>query len=873
MSNEHQNRHAGVEVPQTIQGLGSESPHAVAAINSTVNKIATSTFKRDQEDFDNRIHTITSQRIISFLTLRTCMLNFPPQARVLPISAAELLDLKATPRDPKTLHPSAVSLSKFCVGRHDNQSTTGRKWMQRTMAYIDRICSRMWRPAKRERQDIRDQNITTADELTQLYVDRFPDEMDKDRAPPASRKWEVLLPRLVTFVLCETPEAAPSPPSEALAAPSSTASPLSPHPSTSSTAAVLQPKSKPPGKRNGGRHRPTRKGTGAGTGAGKLEPNPPTPPTTALNPPPITPTAPAPPSPQKRATTPVMRYLATGERDRQTRAEFCAALTAAFAPCERVRAPDVGGRWEAHAAHVRRRFVGRFFLEEGGGGVGVGGSMGDGLKGVGGKREVGKREVVLVGGGVEGDEQGEGSTEAAAGNKDKGKGREGENPERRWTLVREIDAPEQQHEHVPIEEPERTMLVFAAGVCVRDRGGVGLVTKDTTHFHEYPEWQRVHDAEARLSNAAAEQSLQPADVRLVGLCAAALKKPMRGYGRSVQQPGEYTMACSLLGGTYSMPLERLPLDIDPGQFGFVDSRYRPWWKTENDKCSDEEYVKNYKRVRDMQAEGGINDQTASGSVDIGKDAKGDGKKDDRGEDKNNDEALMGEVEKKAVRREPVYEPVFDSDSELEAEPAETSQQAMTTGTGAGSTNVPAGPEQESTSQEPAPKTRLQATPNRVAARALLAAVQITPFDFGHCARLVIATDSEHAIEMATNRLQNMLERGLPFRTVRGQPVEDEDIWWAFAGAVKDLAYQGVEVAIVRCREGEGIELPISDAECGVEGASDERPIFGMTTAISVARHAAKEAVRRDIEARKAAKKGKMVRGGDDEFERVMGLFV
>ncbi|KAK4141933.1 uncharacterized protein C8A04DRAFT_30484 [Dichotomopilus funicola] len=153
--------------------------------------------------------------------------------------------------------------------------------------------------------------------------------------------------------------------------------------------------------------------------------------------------------------------------------------------------------------------------------------------------------------------------------------------------------------------------------------------------------------------------------------------------------------------------------------------------------------------------------------------------------------------------------------------------------------------------EPKPKKHImRATPNRVAAWALLAAVQIVPFDFSHCTRLTIATDSEHAIEMATNRLQNMLERGLPFRMARGQPVEDEDIRWQFAGTVKDLAYQGVEMAIMRCREGEGIRLPLGDGDGYVFG-----------------KHAAMALWRRDKEAREHHKPR-----GDLEFVRWMNLY-
>ncbi|KAL2128633.1 hypothetical protein VTI74DRAFT_8920 [Chaetomium olivicolor] len=54
-------------------------------------------------------------------------------------------------------------------------------------------------------------------------------------------------------------------------------------------------------------------------------------------------------------------------------------------------------------------------------------------------------------------------------------------------------------------------------------------------------------------------------------------------------------------------------------------------------------------------------------------------------------------------------------------------------------------------------------------------------------------------------LEMVTARGQPFRTVKGASVADVDIWWAFSGAVKDLAYQGVEVAVVKCGEGEGMD--------------------------------------------------------------------
>jgi hypothetical protein len=151
-------------------------------------------------------------------------------------------------------------------------------------------------------------------------------------------------------------------------------------------------------------------------------------------------------------------------------------------------------------------------------------------------------------------------------------------------------------------------------------------------------------------------------------------------------------------------------------------------------------------------------------------------------------------------------------------------------------------------------------------------VQIAPFDFGHCTRLIIATPWDHAIDMATNRLQSLLERSggrPPFRSAKGNPAEDEDIWWAFDGAVKDLAYQGVDVAIMKCREHEGFYLPLGEWNPKGEG---EKFIFGMAQAVRHARDAAVREAEAELNMSVAAVvEGKRKKAR--EFGRGMGFFV
>ncbi|KAH6847222.1 hypothetical protein B0I37DRAFT_374518 [Chaetomium sp. MPI-CAGE-AT-0009] len=186
----------------------------------------------------------------------------------------------------------------------------------------------------------------------------------------------------------------------------------------------------------------------------------------------------------------------------------------------------------------------------------------------------------------------------------KGKGKAEGSLEQMGTLLGGYDLPKQVR--IPIPNLQHTMLAFAAGVSVKSRGGVGVVTKETVHFHEASEWKRVREAEKRQSAGPRKRdpnSLEPhrdrlerlherEDQGIMKLCVAALEKRGRGYKRNLHQAGGSRLVrCSSLGGAYGLPLECLPLDIDRGRFGFVDSRYRPAWKTKKDRASDERHTR------------------------------------------------------------------------------------------------------------------------------------------------------------------------------------------------------------------------------------------------------------------------------------------
>ncbi|KAK4152408.1 hypothetical protein C8A00DRAFT_34935 [Chaetomidium leptoderma] len=602
-----------------------------------------------EEDIDRAIHMEDKRDIFAAGTMRACSLNYTTAVVFLPTSAAELQDLKRTDKDPKTLPGDADQLSLIRIEKNTQDGTFRRFWPKQTCAHIDRTCTRMWRPKKRVRQQINDQDATE-DSMMELYTRCFPDRAtgaannsdDGTGSDEGSGDREILLPSLVTFV--------------------------------------------------------SRGAAAAADGGPATE----------------------------------IKYLPPGARDRQDRQTFCQNLTDSFA-CERVRAPDIGARWHPNTSHIRRRFVGKF-----------------------------------------------------------------------------ADA------RLGPTEFSHTMLVFVAGVCIgtgaRAKGGIGIAVKDTVHHHEPKVQNRLVAAEGRLYKAQASKT-NPSDVRKMRLCVAALNKPNRGHTRNLYPAGSEESAmiavCHLLGGFYNFALERRGPMVDPEVFGMVESRYRPAWKTIAD---DKINAESYDRWLKTQA-------TVEGGVEEAK-----GEDDDAGAEKvANEEESHG---KKAKGEETTTE---ETHGEGDA-PNKAEEEADGTTT---TTDQPKAKPKK-------PKT-CPPTPNRAAARALLAAVQLTAYDFGHCTRLVIATASDHAIDMATSRLGGMLERrdnnnnngeskgastsgnlSLPLlRTAKGKPVEDEDIWWAFAGAVRDLAYQGVEVALVKCPEDQGVFLPSGHSQMAVVGGDDD----------------------------------------------------
>ncbi|KAK4038620.1 hypothetical protein C8A01DRAFT_37459 [Parachaetomium inaequale] len=752
-----------------------------------------------EDDVDKVMHTGATLPLFTETAARACVLNIPTKMLFAPISAAELQDLKTTDKDPKELPEATARLPTFRVEKDPHDGSFRRFWQAATRAHIDRTCSRMWRPSKRVRQQLGDAGATEAARV-ELYTRCFPDRAaagaDTDREGdsnntsssntcPEPRKWEVLLPSLVTFVLRD----------------------------------------------------------GAAADAADAA-----------------------------APTAEIKYRQPGERNRQSPKAFIQALTASFA-CERVRAPDVGARWQAQTSHMRRRFVGRFVDET-----------------------------------------------RPAGDKDK--------------------------DEDSALASRSTMLVFAAGACVTDgggghtRGGVGLVTKDTIHFHEAAVLEKLIAAEMRLYGRPATPSA--ADARKLRLCVAALEKPNRGHSRNLYVAGAgpgSAAVCPLLGGTYSFALERRGPGIDPGWFGFVESRYQPAWKTLGDRRLDEGYYEMWLKTRDMvqvamqQMAGLGGDGGEDGEEGEAKEEADDAKDVDDAEVReqagnkiiDDDEVSEEEKRREATKGEPdTTEPknmkenkTADASSKNKDDSADEEQKTtdqnpsntralpvpletlrtiveLTTDTTPApatpsitptNTTTPAAASQSTPNNPSEPPTPHPATPNRAAARALLAAVHLHPLDLGHCTRLIIATDSDHAIEMATNRLQNMLERGLPLVTAKGKPVEDADLWWAFAGAVNDLAYQGVEVAVVRCRENEGVVLPFggvgsssgSDFDLGLKKKGGEW-VFGVAQAARVAREAAERAVKEDVKAEmdeviRGRGNGKGRKQREGEFARVMGMFV
>jgi hypothetical protein len=156
-------------------------------------------------------------RTLSFIaqsTLETCALNFSDKVLFVPVSTAELEDLKTKKTDPQDLPYEVKRLSVMQVEKDPNDGSFRWSWPQATHTHIDRTCTRMWRPSKRLRQQIRDTG-TTGDALVELYTSCFPDRVvATENGQPSNSKgsdgkgsdgqragrWEILLPNLMTFV-------------------------------------------------------------------------------------------------------------------------------------------------------------------------------------------------------------------------------------------------------------------------------------------------------------------------------------------------------------------------------------------------------------------------------------------------------------------------------------------------------------------------------------------------------------------------------------------------------------------------------------------------------------------------------------------------
>ncbi|KAJ4291384.1 hypothetical protein N0V88_005977 [Collariella sp. IMI 366227] len=478
-----------------------------------------------------------------------------------------------------------------------------------------------------------------------------------------------------------------------------------------------------------------------------------------------------------------IKYLAPGERVDQDSATICQALTDSFV-CKRVSGPDIANRWASESNHMRRRFVGKF------------------------------ADPRLAPG-----------------------------------------------------EYSNTILIFATGVVVvgkagKLRGGIGLLTKDTVHYHEEQVQMRVLEAEERLAKA--DTSSRNADLHKIKLCMTALKKRNRGHGRNlyvagVEPPTPLAMSCPALGGVFGFVLEARGPQIHPEQFGFVKSRYVPAWKTRYDEdicrgvhelvTGTPEFKEMLRSVKDNLAPN--NDvEDADGAKDKGKGV--DKKSDDSSnpEAKNKDGAQTDNLANMPPQIEPKDGQPGPSKPRIKPQLLETAHFTVSIEPAGPSTTAPAtnntpaaaklttnGKSTKTTktsttmtpkngdtkAHKPTKKPLPYITPLRASARALLAAIQIHPFDFSHCTRLVLATSCAETADIATNRLHGLLERGLPLRTAKGAPFPDADLWWAFAGTVKDLAYQGVDVVVTKVGEGDGIYY-MEEGEWnpeGKEGVRDE----------------------------------------------------
>ena len=83
------------------------------------------------------------------------------------------------------------------------------------------------------------------------------------------------------------------------------------------------------------------------------------------------------------------------------------------------------------------------------------------------------------------------------------------------------------------------------------------------------------------------------------------------------------------------------------------------------------------------------------------------------------------------------------------------------------------------------------TSNRAELRAIIAALQFRPWDREQFKRIVIATDSSYAVSGATEWVFVWLNNG--WRTSKGEPVKNRDLWELLVKEVKGFQKKGVRV--------------------------------------------------------------------------------
>ncbi|KAK4235133.1 hypothetical protein C8A03DRAFT_37030 [Achaetomium macrosporum] len=411
-------------------------------------------------------------------------------------------------------------------------------------------------------------------------------------------------------------------------------------------------------------------------------------------------------------------------------------------------------------------------------------------------------------------------------------------------------------------EYSHTMLIFAASVCSGNgpqaKAGIGIVTKDTVHYHDARARERLMQAEheANLSDLK-EQHLQS-----LKLCLRALTNPNRGHDRHIypaglHEPFDMAKVCPLLGGAFGFLLERLGAPHDPVKLGYVGSRSRPEWKSSSEDKINEDAWEKYDQLEDADDD---LKQKLLEQLGIHRQPR----KDNESSQQLSEmlETITTQPHLAFVDRDRLLNLVGAEDSASQQDNTDDPAQSQAQPMPSSSASLPRNPTTiliPKAAPEPKPKAEETAkpkgeagkpakprkepskpvTPNRAAARALLAAAQLIPYNIAHCTRLIIASNSDYAVEMATTRLGPALERGRPLRSAKNRTIEDEDIWWEFAGAVKDLAYQGVEVAVCKCADHEGLYMKgvAEDAWHPSGSIKKENWVVGMPQALRAAERA------------------------------------